>query len=165
MLGLRYLNDLARKQGMPLVICVALGTSFGGHNGDSILADILDIYATVRNRCVVVGTGNEAARRHHYFNRFTDAQDMRTAEIRVGEGTQSFTVELWSTLPNIVMVSVTSPSGERTGMIPIRLGYLFDFSFTFERTTITVEYRLLQRNNDAQLVFIRFQNAVPEYGK
>ena len=61
MLGLRYLNDLARKQGMPLVICVALGTSFGGHNGDSILADILDIYATVRNRCVVVGTGNEAA--------------------------------------------------------------------------------------------------------
>ena len=161
MLGLRYLNDLARKQGMPLVICVALGTSFGGHNGDSILADILDIYATVRNRCVVVGTGNEAARRHHYFNRFTDAQDTRTAEIRVGEGTQSFAVELWSTLPNIVMVSVTSPSGERTGMIPIRLGYLFDFLFTFERTTITVEYRLLQRNNDAQLVFIRFQNAVP----
>lgn len=161
MLGLRYLNDLARKQGMPLVICVALGTSFGGHNGDSILADILDIYATVRNRCVVVGTGNEAARRHHYFNRFTDAQDMRTAEIRVGEGTQSFAVELWSTLPNIVMVSVTSPSGERTGMIPIRLGYLFDFLFTFERTTITVEYRLLQENNDAQLVFIRFQNAVP----
>ena len=83
MLGLRYLNDLARKQGMPLVICVALGTSFGGHNGDSLLADILDIYATVRNRCVVVGTGNEAARRHHYFNRFTDAQDMRTAEILV----------------------------------------------------------------------------------
>lgn len=161
MLGLRYLNDLARKQGMPLVICVALGTSFGGHNGDSILADILDIYATVRNRCVVVGTGNEAARRHHYFNRFTDAQDTRTAEIRVGEGTQSFAVELWSTLPNIVMVSVTSPSGERTGMIPIRLGYLFDFLFTFERTTITVEYRLLQRNNDAQLIFIRFQNAVP----
>ncbi len=78
---------------------------------------------TVRNRCVVVGTGNEAARRHHYFNRFTDAQDTRTAEIRVGEGTQSFAVEVWSTLPNIVMVSVTSPSGERTGMIPIRLGY------------------------------------------
>ena len=156
-----YLQKVQEELKRPLVICLAVGTSFGGHNGDSILADILDIYATVRNRCVVVGTGNEAARRHHYFNRFTDAQDMRTAEIRVGEGTQSFTVELWSTLPNIVMVSVTSPSGERTGMIPIRLGYLFDFSFTFERTTITVEYRLLQRNNDAQLVFIRFQNAVP----
>ena len=64
---------------------------------------------------------------------------MRTAEIRVGEGTQSFAVELWSTLPNIVMVSVTSPSGERTGMIPIRLGYLFDFSFLRQLMTLLLK--------------------------
>ena len=77
MLGLRYLNELARKKGMPLVICVALGTSFGGHNGDSLLANILDSYAALRNRCVVTGTGNEAAQRHHYYGSFSDVQDMR----------------------------------------------------------------------------------------
>ena len=161
MLGLRYLNELARKKGMPLVICVALGTSFGGHNGDSLLANILDSYAALRNRCVVTGTGNEAAQRHHYYGSFSDVQDMRTAEIRVGNGVESFVTELWSTLPGIVTVSVTSPSGERTGQIPVRLGNLFDFVFAFERTNITVEYRLLQENNDAQLVFIRFRNVVP----
>lgn len=159
--GLRYLNALARRRGMPLVICMALGTSFGGHNGDSLLAGILDSYALLRNRCVVTGTGNEAAQRHHYYGTFTDTQDIQTAEIRVGEGANRFVTELWSTLPNIVTVSVTSPSGERTGQIPVRLGYLFDFGFAFERTSVTVEYRLLQENNDAQLVFIRFQNAVP----
>ena len=74
---------------------------------------------------------------------------------------ESFVTELWSTLPGIVTVSVTSPSGERTGQIPVRLGNLFDFVFAFERTNITVEYRLLQENNDAQLVFIRFRNVVP----
>ena len=58
-------------------------------------------------------------------------------------------------------VSITSPSGERTGQIPVRLGYLFDFVFAFERTAVTVEYRLLQENSDAQLVFIRLQKAVP----
>ncbi len=161
MTGLRYLNELARRRGMPLVICAALGTSFGGHNGDSLLTGILDSYAMLRNRCVVTGTGNEAAQRHHYYGTFTDSQDIQTAEIRVGEKAESFVTELWSTLPNIVTVSVTSPSGERTGQIPVRLGYLFDFVFAFERTTVTVEYRLLQENNDAQLVFIRFQNAVP----
>lgn len=161
MLGLRYLNELARKKGMPLVICVALGTSFGGHNGDSLLANILDSYAALRNRCVVTGTGNEAAQRHHYYGSFSDVQDMRMAEIRVGNGVESFVTELWSTLPGIVTVSVTSPSGERTGQIPVRLGNLFDFVFAFERTNITVEYRLLQENNDAQLVFIRFRNVVP----
>ena len=159
--GLRYLNALARRRGMPLVICMALGTSFGGHNGDSLLVGILDSYALLRNRCVVTGTGNEAAQRHHYYGTFTDTQDIQTAEIRVGEGANRFVTELWSTLPNIVTVSVTSPSGERTGQIPVRLGYLFDFGFAFERTSVTVEYRLLQENNDAQLVFIRFQNAVP----
>ena len=58
-------------------------------------------------------------------------------------------------------MSITSPSGERTGQIPVRLGYLFDFVFAFERTAVTVEYRLLQENSDAQLVFIRLQKAVP----
>lgn len=74
---------------------------------------------------------------------------------------KAFVTELWSTLPNIVTVSITSPSGERTGQIPVRLGYLFDFVFAFERTAVTVEYRLLQENSDAQLVFIRLQKAVP----
>lgn len=161
MTGLRYLNELAGKRGMSLVICMALGTSFGGHNGDSLLAAILDTYGTLRNRCVVVGTGNEAAQRHHFYKRLTSVQEVQTVEIRVGEGVDSFVTELWSTLPNIVTVSITSPSGERTGQIPVRLGYLFDFIFAFERTSVTVEYRLLQENNDAQLVFVRFRNAVP----
>ena len=55
--GLRYLNELARRREMPLVICMAIGTSFGGHNGDSLLAGVLDGYALLRNRCVVTGTG------------------------------------------------------------------------------------------------------------
>ena len=159
--GLRYLNELARRREMPLVICMAIGTSFGGHNGDSLLAGVLDGYALLRNRCVVTGTGNEAAQRHHYYGTFTEAQNTRTAEIRVGEGVKGFVTELWSTLPNIVTVSITSPSGERTGQIPVRLGYLFDFVFAFERTSVTVEYRLLQENSDAQLVFIRLRKAVP----
>lgn len=143
------------------MICMAIGTSFGGHNGDSLLAGVLDGYALLRNRCVVTGTGNEAAQRHHYYGTFTEAQNIRTAEIRVGEGVKGFVTELWSTLPNIVTVSITSPSGERTGQIPVRLGYLFDFVFAFERTAVTVEYRLLQENSDAQLVFIRLRKAVP----
>lgn len=84
--GLRYLNELARRREMPLVICMAIGTSFGGHNGDSLLAGVLDGYALLRNRCVVTGTGNEAAQRHHYYGTFTEAQNIQTAEIRVGEG-------------------------------------------------------------------------------
>ena len=32
MLGMRYLNELANRYDMPLVICIALGSNMGGHN-------------------------------------------------------------------------------------------------------------------------------------
>lgn len=160
MTALKYLNMLAREKRMPLVICMALGTNFGGHNGTSLLSTILDRYSMIMNRSVVIGTGNEAAQRHHYYHAFRDLMDVDSVEIRVGTGVTGFVAELWSTLPTVVTVSIVSPSGERTGNIPFRLGSRYQYIFSFERTILTIESRLLQENNDSQLVFIRFSNAV-----
>ena len=64
------MNRLAQENDMPLVICIALGTNFGGHNGTSPLSLMLDAYSRILNRSAVIGTGNEAAKRHHYYHRF-----------------------------------------------------------------------------------------------
>ena len=45
-----------------------------------------------------------------------------------------------------------SPSGERTRQVAFRQGYRYNFVFTFERTEVMVEYRLLLENNDSQPV-------------
>lgn len=161
MLGLKYLNDLARKRNMPLVICIALGTNFGGHNGTSLLSFMLDNYSLQMNHCVVVGTGNEASLRHHYYHMFRSKNDTSTAELRVGEGVDGFVTELWSKIPNVVTISITSPSGEQTRQISLRQGYRYNFLFTFERTEVIVEYRLLMENNDSQLIFMRFKDPAP----
>lgn len=161
MLGLKYLHEAARKADMPLVICIALGTNFGGHNGTSLLSSVLDSYSQLLNRCVVIGGGNEAAERHHFYHMFDNKNEDVTAEIRVGEGVSGFVTELWSTLPNVVTMSITSPSGERTRQISLRQGYRYNFVFTFERTEVAVEYRLLLENNDSQLIFLRFKDPAP----
>lgn len=161
MLGLKYLNHLAQQRKMPLVICIALGTNFGGHNGTTPLSLILDFYFRVLNRSVVIGTGNEAAKRHHYYHRFADRNSTSSAEIRVGNGVTGFVTELWSALPNVVTLSITSPSGERTRQVSLRQGYRYHFVFTFERTEVDVEYRLFLENNDSQLIFMRFHNPAP----
>lgn len=161
MLGLKYLNHLAQQRKMPLVICIALGTNFGGHNGTTPLSLILDFYSRVLNRSVVIGTGNEAAKRHHYYHRFADRNSTSSAEIRVGNGVTGFVTELWSALPNVVTLSITSPSGERTRQVSLRQGYRYHFVFTFERTEVDVEYRLFLENNDSQLIFMRFHNPAP----
>ncbi len=161
MLGIKYLNHLAQQRKMPLVICIALGTNFGGHNGTTPLSLILDFYSRVLNRSVVIGTGNEAAKRHHYYHRFADRNSTSSAEIRVGNGVTGFVTELWSALPNVVTLSITSPSGERTRQVSLRQGYRYHFVFTFERTEVDVEYRLFLENNDSQLIFMRFHNPAP----
>ena len=155
-LGLAYLNRLAEQEQMPLVICLAMGTNFGGHNGSTLLSSLLDTYAYTMDRAVVIGGGNEAANRHHFHHRFLENQESVTAEIRVGEGVAGFSAEIWARLPDVVTVALISPSGERTSPISLRQGQKYNLFFTFDGTEVTLEYRLLLENNDSQLIFLRF---------
>ena len=156
--GMYYLHRLAERRNMPLVLCVALGSGFGGHNGKSALCNILGDYANTLNRCVVIGGGNEANQRHHYFGRL-EANQTKEVEIRVEEAGTRFVAELWTTLPNIVTAYLVSPSGERSPSISIRQASRYSLTFPFDNTTVEVEYRLLMDNNDSQLVFFRFLSA------
>lgn len=157
MLGLRYLNNLAQELDMPIVMCIALGTNFGGHNSSTLLSDILNIYSTLQNHGVVVGGGNEANQRHHYSNVITDIREKREVEIRVGAGVEGFVAELWTLIPNVMTVSIVSPSGEKSPRISVRQGNRFSYTFSFDRTTVVAEYRLLVENNDSQLIFLHFK--------
>lgn len=156
--GLHYLDHLADRLEMPLVLCVALGTSFGGHNGGTVLSRILREYANTIDRCVVIGGGNEAAEKHHYYGRLESAGSVREAEIRVEEGIDGFAAEIWTTLPNIVTAYLVSPSGEKSPIISLRQGSMYRLNFPFDGTRVDVEYRLLIENEDSQLIFFRFQN-------
>ncbi len=155
MQGLYYLNGLAKKLDMPLVICLALGTNFGGHNSTTLLSKVLGSYANVLDRCVVIAGGNEANERHHYFG-VLETGASREVEIRVERGGTSFAAELWTTLPNVVTAYIVSPSGERSPSISIRQGSRFRFIFPFDQTKVEIEYRLFGLNNDSQLLFFRF---------
>ena len=139
---------------MPLVLCIALGTNLGGHNGTSLLSAMLDAYASTLNRSVVISSGNGAVQRRHFSHEFLNMNDVAEAEIRVEEGVNGFVVELWTTVPNIMTVAFTSPSGERTGYISFKQGYEYREEFLFDQTDVEVEYRLLLENNDSQLIFM-----------
>ncbi|MCD7765020.1 MAG: S8 family serine peptidase [Lachnospiraceae bacterium] len=65
MVGVRYLLDCARNLKMPLVICLSLGTSQGGHTGNTPLENVLESASEVPGVCAVAGTGNETGLAHH----------------------------------------------------------------------------------------------------
>lgn len=155
-MGIRYLSELAGKRNLPLVICIALGTNMGGHNGSTILSRVLNSYANLLNHCVVIGGGNEASNRHHYYGEMTAGGDAREVEIRVESGTRGFVAEMWCTLPDIMTAYLVSPSGERSPRLSLRPSSRYTLNFVFDKTTVEVEYRLLMENSDSQLIFFRF---------
>ena len=161
MLGIRYLRNLAQRYQMPLVICLAVGTSFGGHNGNNSLDFMLQIYANSSNQIIVSGTGNEANQRHHYQGKIEALTERREIELQVGTGVDAFSMELWAELPNLIAVSVISPSGEVLPRISVRQSGMFSFRFLFEQTTVQVYNQILSKFNSAQLIFMRFVAPVP----
>ncbi|HJD46454.1 MAG TPA: S8 family peptidase [Candidatus Mediterraneibacter norfolkensis] len=161
MLGLKYLNDLADRLGLPLVICITTGTSMGGHIGTLPFPYLIEGYSTRANRITVIGTGNEADKRHHYYDVIAGSTDSRTVELRVGENVSGFSLELWSDIPNVFSISMISPSGESTSRIPFRVGAGAEIDFLFEKTKVSVDYRLLVEKSTSELVFFRFQAPAP----
>ena len=161
MLGLKYLNDLADSLGMPLVICITCGSSMGGHIGTLPLSFLIEGYSTKANHIAVIGTGNEADKRHHYSNTLENTEDTKTVELRVGENVPGFSLELWTEVPNILSISLISPSGENTSRIPFRVGASAEIDFLFERTKVSVDYRLLVEKSSSELIFFRFNAPAP----
>lgn len=158
MLGIRYLSLLARKNEMPLVICIALGTNQGDHNGTSPLGHLISNYADVNNAVMILGAGNEANQRHHYYGKEKELNRPESIEIRVAEGVTGFTMEMWTDIPNIFTVSIVSPGGERIPFVPLRqieAGHVY--KFVFENTTVYIDYRLFVERTNSELIFIRME--------
>lgn len=156
LLGVRYLHQVAQRRNMPLVICIALGTNMGGHTQALPLSYALNMYALMPNRVVVVGGGNESNQRHHFYGEVEASGESQNVDVRVGEDVTGFVMELWTNLPNIYSISITSPSGESTRNLPIRSNGSTEFQFLLDRTIVSVDYRILVERTNAELIYFRF---------
>ena len=161
MLGLRYLNDLADRLGLPFVLCVSVGSNMGGHIATLPFPLLLEGYSTKANHITVIAAGNESDQRHHFYSEIRNTDDMKTVELRVGENVSGFSLELWTEIPNIFSISILSPSGENTSRIPLRVGAGAEIDFLFERTKVSVDYRLLVERTSSELILFRFNAPAP----
>lgn len=151
--AVKYLDTLATARQKPLVIVLGIGTNLGNHLGNSPLADYINKISTQRRRAVVVCGGNEGDKQHHYSGIVPDR-----AEIRVGEGTTGFHMELWGCKMDNYSVTIRTPGGEVTPLIDFRSGTDRRYSFLFDRTVINVSFQLVEPRSGEQLIFFRFQN-------
>lgn len=165
MLGVQYGDSYARIFRRPVVFCIGLGTSYGDHAGSSALPRYLNSIAVKRSRAVVVCGGNEGNAAHHYLGKLNNlgggGVNRDAVEIRVGQDSRGFLLELWGSVPDVFTISVRSPGGET--IPPIRLGLeeVNTYGFIYERTRISVAGILVEPASGEELVILRVEAPTP----
>ena len=160
MLGVRFLHELAQRESLPLVICLALGSNMGGHTGTSPLSSYLNAIAVRAGRCIILAGGNEANQGHHYYGVMGEGDPYQDVEVRVAEREQGVMMELWSNTPDVFSVSLISPSGEEVPRVTSgQKNWMFDF--LFENTVIYVNFQTLNPFSGDQLIVVRMADPSP----
>lgn len=138
--GINFLIDEALLRfEKPIAICVGIGSNYGAHNGTEILERYIEDIGASRNTIITVAVGNEGNTSHHYLGEITDggSQDI---EINVPEGSVGFRLQLWTTLPDKVAISVKSPLGQVIEKIPVLLNQIQTYRFNLEATVLSIQY-------------------------
>lgn len=157
-LGIKYLYEKATSLGRPVIICVALGTSQGAHDGIGTLSKFLSGVAGLPGIGIVVAAGNEGNGRRHYSGSINTTTGYDTVELNVGENEAGFFMELWGNLPGVYSIDILSPSGEYIPRIATGVDIHRVITFIFEPTVIYVDYQMAESQSGEQLILLRFDN-------
>ena len=160
MQAVTYLRNLSRRESKPLVLVLGLGTGSGQRSGGSALSQQLNDLGEMIGCCVVTCAGNEGNARLHYKGSVLN-KEYEDVELRVGEGTNGFTMELWGNSPDIISVAFISPAGEMISRIPARVGQSDTVEFLLEKSKIDISYSLVEAGGGVELKFMRFIDPTP----
>lgn len=161
LLAARYLFTVSQRLGKPIAICVAFGTSQGGHDGRGAGSRYFDDLALLPGIGVSVSAGNEGNDQRHYFNSTTAEPYYNNFELRVGRNDSLFSMEIWSHSPTRLSIDISSPNRESTQLVFPAINQCRRFNFIFNQTVILVNNIIFEEDTGDQLILIRFNNALP----
>ncbi|MHC1750396.1 MAG: S8 family peptidase [Cellulosilyticaceae bacterium] len=159
-LGIQYLVNLSVLLNLPLVVCIGLGNSFGGHDGSTIIERYLERLSVLEKIIITIASGNEATTAHHYSgNLIGDIPD--EVEINVAAGENGFICELWASGADKVTVSIKSPLGQLIDRIPVIPYKETSINFSLEKTKLSVTYSFPDLKSGNEVITMRFQDPTP----
>lgn len=133
--GVTWAIRKSLELGMPLVINLSFGNSYGAHDGASLIERFLDNAAEIGRTVICVGSGNEGANGGHLAGRLERAGSVaglpsgrqpasfyRPAQIElaVAEYEQTLNVQLWKNYSDSYRIFLRAPGGEEV-QVPDRV--------------------------------------------
>ena len=161
MQGLRYLFNVSLRLQRPIVVCIALGSSQGAHDGLGTLSTYLSISASIPGIGIIVAAGNEGNSRRHYSGRINAATGYDTVELNVAENEPGFSMEIWGTSPDVYSLDILTPTGEYIPRIAVGRNEHRVITFIFEETVIYLDFQMVEAQSGSQLILLRFDRPTP----
>ena len=133
--GVTWAIRKSLELGMPLVINLSFGNSYGAHDGASLIERFLDNLAEIGRTVICVGSGNEGANGGHLAGSLERAGSVaglpsgrqpasfyRPAQIElaVAEYEQTLNVQLWKNYSDSYRIFLRAPGGEEV-QVPDRV--------------------------------------------
>ena len=92
---------------------------------------------------MVITGGNEGNASHHFAGSFMpsdngNGSEQENMEISVSKGVDGFLLQIWTSAPTDISVSVRTPGGEYVAPVSVLFQENLRYRFVFEETVITV---------------------------
>ena len=159
LLAVKFIEAIARALERPLVLCIAVGTNQGGHDGIGPLSSYLDNITALPRCCVLACAGNEGDSKRHYFTEIKRGDPSKEFELNVGEKDKYFFIEFWLQPIQRVALEITSPSGEKVSNLNPGINQPRKHTFVFGTTVICVNNIATESESGDQLIWLRFDKA------
>lgn len=162
-MAVKYLNSFAKAFQRPIVFCMGMGSNYRDHEGNSVFSRYLNSIASQQSRIMVITGGNEGNTSHHFAGRFEEDESGRgteevNMEIYVSEGVNGFLLQIWTSAPVNLAVSIRTPGGEFIAPVSVLFQTNLKYRFVFEETVITVYNAYIAQGSGDALVLLRFEN-------
>jgi len=161
MLAIEYMINKAISLGMPLAICIGLGTNMSGHDGFSVLSEYISTISLLSGICICIAAGNESNTGHHASGTLPEAGASHTVQIRVPENANSFMMQTFVNSPDRMSVSIKSPTGEVIPRAVARSGVEMETDLVLEKAKIVVQYFFPVARAGIQVTIIKFYYPTP----
>ncbi|WP_349673073.1 S8 family peptidase [Lacrimispora sp.] len=158
-LGIRYLVEEAKKMERPLVICIAMGTSQGIHDGQGVMSQYLANLLLLSGVDVSIAAGDEGNRGRHYFGSIDSDPYSTEFQLNIGNDDKKLSMEIWPNIPGRPTIQIISPDR----MITYKIEPSFNecIKFAFGQGLVWVNNIIFEEETGLQLILIRFDQAEP----
>lgn len=155
--GTSYIIREAERRNRPVVLLYALSSSLGPHDGTMGIERYIQRLVYYEGIGIVSAAGNEANKGHHASG-ILQEENTETIEWNVDQGEEGLCLMVWSRSPDIIQVSLTTPRGYTTGILPYRYNAVYEVRPTLEESEIVVSYKVNEEGNGDNCVMIRLRN-------